>query len=208
MSYTTMVMNIAELSPLDPHWSPEKIALYVGAGVLIVGGGVALYFAMRTPPFGGVVVPGAHIMSGFGRRTVRGTSQYHLGEDIAAPHGTPIYMPVAGTVVKVWPDGEVGGYGNLAVVRLADEPKALLFAHMDRYAVQDGQVLRPGDVVGYVGSTDSEGGFSSSDSHLHLEVLLDDGTQRGYTHFHGGANWYPQRQDPQEWAAQRGVRLS
>ena len=38
-------------------------------------------------------------------------------------------------------------------------------------------------------------------------VATDGDPQRSFTHFHGGENWYPDRVDPQVWAAEHGVAL-
>jgi murein DD-endopeptidase MepM/ murein hydrolase activator NlpD len=60
--------------------------------------------------------------------------------------------------------GDQGGYGN-AVVIDHGEGMATLYGHQSRLAVQPGQHVAAGDVIGYVGST----GYSSG-PHLHFEV--------------------------------------
>jgi len=88
----------------------------------------------------------------------------HEGIDITAAYGTRIIAPASGRVIKV---GWENGYGNMVVL---DHGYGLetRYAHMSRWAVQVGQMVKRGDVLGYVGST----GLSTG-PHLHYEVLRD-----------------------------------
>ena len=88
----------------------------------------------------------------------------HEGIDITAAYGTKIIAPAAGRVIKV---GWENGYGNMVVL---DHGYGLetRYAHMSRWAVREGQSVKRGDVLGYVGST----GLSTG-PHLHYEVLQD-----------------------------------
>jgi len=88
----------------------------------------------------------------------------HEGIDIATAYGTKIIAPAAGRVIKV---GWQNGYGNMVVL---DHGYGLetRYAHMSRWAVREGQSVKRGDVLGYVGST----GLSTG-PHLHYEVLQD-----------------------------------
>ena len=60
--------------------------------------------------------------------------------------------------------GYDGSYGNKTVITL-DDGTELWFCHQSAFAVEDGDVVRAGEVIGYVGSTGNTTG-----SHLHLEV--------------------------------------
>jgi biotin carboxyl carrier protein len=88
----------------------------------------------------------------------------HEGIDITAAYGTKIIAPAAGRVIKV---GWENGYGYMVAV---DHGYGLetRYAHMSHWAVQVGQLVKRGDVLGYVGST----GLSTG-PHLHYEVLRD-----------------------------------
>jgi murein DD-endopeptidase MepM/ murein hydrolase activator NlpD len=85
----------------------------------------------------------------------------HTGLDFAAPTGTPIRAIAPGVVVAV---GYDGAYGNRTVVRLPDGT-VLWFCHQDSVRVRPGEAVRPGQVIGTVGSTGNTTG-----PHLHLEV--------------------------------------
>ncbi len=192
---------------------PEKIALYGGIGSLTLGLGLVAYYLVRAvPSTGTVVVPGGRVLSGYGnRRTGSGSTQFHLGEDIRAPKGSPIYAAKSGKILRVARDGAIGGYGNTVVIEHDGRETAALYAHMDEIAptMVAGARVEAGQLIGKVGETNSAGGFTSSPAHLHLEILVSDGNpSRAFTSFHGGANWYPQRLDPQDWARANGVLLA
>ena len=88
-------------------------------------------------------------------------SSYHTGLDFAAPSGTPIRAIANGVISSVSYDG---AYGNKTVLTLEDGTE-LWFCHQTSYTVSEGQEVRAGDVIGYVGSTGNVTG-----PHLHLEV--------------------------------------
>ena len=88
-------------------------------------------------------------------------SHYHTGLDFAAPTGTPIHAVAGGTVTSV---GYDGSYGNKTVITLEDGTE-LWYCHQTSYAVSVGDVVSPGELIGYVGSTGNVTG-----PHLHLEV--------------------------------------
>ena len=107
-------------------------------------------------------VPG-RLTSHFGMRMhpILGYVRMHAGIDIAAAYGTPI---VAVTDGRVMGAGPMGGCGN--AVRL-DHGGGLQtrYCHMSQTAVQAGQFVRRGQVIGYVGLS----GLSTG-SHLHYEM--------------------------------------
>ncbi|RMF52495.1 MAG: M23 family metallopeptidase [Bacteroidetes bacterium] len=105
------------------------------------------------------------IVSGFGfrRDPLHGHWQMHTGIDISAPYGAPVRATAGGYVRFAGWDG--GGYGLQVEI---DHQNGLVtkYAHLSRLAVQVGDTLRRGQVVGYVGST----GYSVA-PHLHYEVI-------------------------------------
>lgn len=114
---------------------------------------------------GGLVqqpVPGP-VTSSFGLRMhpVLGYARMHRGIDLRAAYGTPVVAAGDGRVdAAAWG----GGFGRL--VRLNHESNlTTVYAHMSRIAVQPGQEVRQGQVIGYVGST----GLATG-PHLHFEL--------------------------------------
>ncbi len=107
-------------------------------------------------------VPGA-ITSRYGmrRHPILGYRRMHSGLDFRARHGTPIYAATDGTVNFA---GRNGGYGNFVRIRHGGN-LSTGYAHMSRIAVRNGEQVRRGQVIGYVGST----GLSTG-PHLHYEM--------------------------------------
>lgn len=103
------------------------------------------------------------LTSGFGMRyhPIYKVAQFHPGIDFAAPHGTPIYATADGVVKKA---NYNAGYGNAVVLDHGYNYKTM-YAHMSSFKVKEGQKVKRGECIGYVGST----GFSTA-PHVHYEV--------------------------------------
>lgn len=104
------------------------------------------------------------IASGFGYRIdpVYKTIKLHAGLDFAAPQGTPIYATADGVVTES--GFSDGGYGNHVVVNHGYGYETL-YGHMVRIKARNGQRVKRGEVVGYVGNTGK-----STGPHCHYEV--------------------------------------
>ena len=107
------------------------------------------------------------IASGFGPRTIEGHYEYHPGIDIAVPEGTPIRAALAGTVAFTESEAESGGYGNYTCI---DHGGGLstCYAHQSAFAVNPGQPVARGEVIGYSGCTGHCLG-----PHVHFEVRIN-----------------------------------
>ena len=101
--------------------------------------------------------------SGFGyrRHPILGYRKMHVGIDFGAPHGAPIYAATDGVVVLA---GRAGGCGNAVKINHGGN-LATRYCHMSRVATSNGQRVRQGQIIGYVGST----GLSTG-PHLHYEL--------------------------------------
>jgi murein DD-endopeptidase MepM/ murein hydrolase activator NlpD len=106
------------------------------------------------------------LTSSYGNRVdpLTGVLDFHRGLDISADAGQPVRATAEGTVTTARGSGN---FGNLVEV---DHGFGITtrYGHLSRFAVQEGQQIRKGDVVGYVGST----GRSTS-PHVHYELLLN-----------------------------------
>jgi murein DD-endopeptidase MepM/ murein hydrolase activator NlpD len=88
-------------------------------------------------------------------------AHFHTGLDFAAPTGTPIMAVAGGTITEV---GYSGAYGNRTIETLPDGTE-LWYCHQNQFGTSVGAIVKPGQVIGYVGSTGNVTG-----PHLHLEV--------------------------------------
>jgi murein DD-endopeptidase MepM/ murein hydrolase activator NlpD len=103
------------------------------------------------------------LTSGFGSRIDPFTGQpaSHLGLDISADKGQPVYATANGVVRSAeW----TGDYGNMVIIA-HESGLTTRYAHLSKMAVKAGTTVARGDVVGYVGATGR-----STAPHLHYEI--------------------------------------
>lgn len=87
--------------------------------------------------------------------------EFHNGLDLPAPGGTSIFAAADGTVVKsAW----YGGYGNCIIVNHGGGVMTL-YGHCSKLNATEGQSVKQGDTIAYVGTT----GLSTG-NHLHFTV--------------------------------------
>jgi len=105
------------------------------------------------------------ISSPFGVRSSNylGRTEFHKGIDIRARPGTPIIAPGKGAVSFAGGDGAYG----LSVEIQHSRAITTKYGHMQRIVVREGQQVKRGDILGFVGSTGR-----STGPHLHYEVKL------------------------------------
>jgi hypothetical protein len=86
----------------------------------------------------------------------------HLGIDIGAGMGAPIYAADSGVVVFSGP--AFGGYGNMIMIDHGNGYQTL-YAHLSQVSARCGQSVGQGQLIGFAGSTGN-----STGPHLHFEV--------------------------------------
>jgi murein DD-endopeptidase MepM/ murein hydrolase activator NlpD len=108
----------------------------------------------------------AKVGSSFGYRRDPFTrrAKFHSGLDIKAKLGDPVGASSHGVVQYA---GWYHGYGNVVIVEHGGGVTTH-YAHLTSFAVEVGQVVSRGSIVGYAGST----GRATS-PHLHYEVRID-----------------------------------
>jgi peptidoglycan LD-endopeptidase LytH len=90
----------------------------------------------------------------------------HEALDIPAPRGTPVLSATDGVLRKL--HSSVAG-GLMVYAADASDRFILMYGHLDRYAdgLVEGQPLRSGQVIGYVGTT---GNAPANTPHLHFAI--------------------------------------
>jgi murein DD-endopeptidase MepM/ murein hydrolase activator NlpD len=168
----------------------------IGVGALLVWSGplkrpiVALRLAVEEAPktlalpIGGVP-PGA-LRDTWG--AARSGGRRHQGIDIFAPKGTPVRSTTRGLVFRV---GRNKLGGNVVWI-FGPGRQMHYYAHLDRFGeFEPGDLVMPGDIVGYVGDT---GNARGTPPHLHYGV---------YTPGAGAINPFPLFQQDQAVLKQR-----
>ncbi len=122
--------------------------------------------AVNTPFLPAEVTAPAPISSQFGWRQdpISGTPQFHKGVDIAVAYGRDVRAAADGVVAFA---GTQNGYGNTVVVNHAGG-RQTRYAHLSEQAVQAGDRVTEGQVLGKSGNSGR-----STGPHLHFELLVD-----------------------------------
>lgn len=89
---------------------------------------------------------------------------YHTGQDYPAPVGTPVKAVKDGTVFNDYPGGDFG----INVQIDHGDGYQTLYAHLSRKTVAEGDQVKAGQIIGYVGRTGIKD--PKIGSHLHFEV--------------------------------------
>jgi murein DD-endopeptidase MepM/ murein hydrolase activator NlpD len=106
------------------------------------------------------------IASGFGMRIhpIYGIAKMHNGLDFTATQGTPIYATGDGIVTTA---GGGTGTGNHVIINHGYGYETV-YMHMIRIKAANGQKVKRGEVIGWVGSTGA-----STGPHCHYEVHIN-----------------------------------
>jgi len=128
--------------------------------VLAVGGSSSIL--EMTPPISGLTL--ANLRDSF-EETHNG--HRHEAMDILEPRGTPVRAAVNGTIRKLF----LSKPGGITIYEFDEKAEyCYYYAHLDRYAegLHEGMSVKPGDVIGFVGST---GNAVESAPHLHFAIF-------------------------------------
>ena len=168
----TLVLDLSIASPLvsaeatenvEPRLTPRIDEAMRSAGARV---GIGRYDEPRllysSPLFGGGESPLTP------RRTI------HLGLDIFAGAGTPVFAPLRGTVYAFNDNRAALDYGPVIILRHeldADTELFTLYGHLSRESLQGlaiGQAVQPGQQIATLGSADVNGGWTP---HLHFQLF-------------------------------------
>jgi hypothetical protein len=108
------------------------------------------------------------ITSGYGYRIhpFFGRNMFHEGIDIANRPWTPVAATAEGLVGRVFYSQE---YGNTVRLEHPGSGVSTMYAHLRQTAVVEGQYVKRGEIVGYLGNTGR-----STGPHLHYEIRIHD----------------------------------
>ncbi len=149
-----------EFTELFASWEDlEDGGRITAAGEIIAAPRVAISVPSRMP------VDGVQLTSSFGMRNhpILRQRRQHNGVDLAAPRGTPVYATADGVIESA---RYFGSYGNYVQIGHGGDLETR-YAHLSSYTVRNGDEVRKGDLIGYVGSTGR-----STGPHLHYEVRV------------------------------------
>tara|TARA_A100001015_G_C14928474_1_gene687490 strand:+ start:121 stop:867 length:747 start_codon:yes stop_codon:yes gene_type:complete len=118
---------------------------------------------------------GSHYGNGEDERTV------HLGIDLMAPAGTPIYAPLEGVVHSFKDNNIVADYGPTIILshRLAGHTFYTLYGHLGRESltgIKVGQVIQKGAQIATIGKPFENGGWPE---HLHFQIITEMQGEKG-----------------------------
>ena len=145
----------------------ERARLAAAAAATFSAPSAKVDLSMVAPGSGAVRWPLANFKlgEGFGAR-----GGAHMGIDMLAPAGTPIFAAAAG-VVKVSQES-YGGYGVAVTIDhvINGQRVGTLYGHMTYGSRQvvPGQTVEAGQIIGFVGSTGR-----STANHLHFETYIN-----------------------------------
>lgn len=108
---------------------------------------------------------------GYRRDPFSGRSELHTGVDIANQSAPPVYAPADGKVIYA---DYLAGYGKTLKI---DHGYGYItvYAHLNRFNVKEGDIVKRHQLIGYMGSTGR-----STGTHLHYEVrVFDERTDPG-----------------------------
>lgn len=127
--------------------------------------GLGTYFEKRsvyaTPQFADVASPEWRTM--------------HLGIDVFAPAGTPVYAPLAGKVLHLTYNADPLDYGHTLILEHDADgvPFFTLYGHLGASLpklLTKGDTVVPGQLIAHLGDWHENGGWAA---HIHFQVMTD-----------------------------------
>lgn len=152
----------------------EKLQAEVAEEIESISAALRAKINTGTLPGKGVLenpVPNVKITQEYGhtadaRRLYR--SGYHNGIDFGAPVGTPVFAAEEGRVLVAMDQDRYcrkGAYGKYVLIKHTNG-LTTLSAHLSRYVVSAGDMVKRGQLIGYIGST----GYATG-PHLHFTIF-------------------------------------
>lgn len=137
-------LEIYQFDKIKEHIAKQNVLWNHRPSVWPASGRITSEYGMRIHPFDGY-------------------PSMHEGVDVANQYGTPIRAPANGVVYFA---GYSGRFGNLLILDHGYQYKTY-YGHLRTILVRDGQFIKRGDLIGYMGMTGMATG-----PHLHYEVRV------------------------------------
>lgn len=152
---------------------------------------ISLLSLPQADAFGGKITS----LYGYRIHPIWGRGMGHGGVDLGVEYGTALPAVVSGTITDMgWQGADPhSGYGRYLEIQDDKTGKYFIYAHLDSYAVTQGQHVNQGDIVAYCGLTGATNG-----PHLHLTV---------YTSIDAEAENGGDREDPLPYMIAAGWNL-
>lgn len=105
----------------------------------------------------------------------------HLGIDVWAPAGTPVYSPLSGKIHSQQDNLNFGDYGPTIILEhlLGGQKFYTLYGHLSReslYSYNVGEEILIDKPIALLGSNEVNGNYAP---HLHFQLILDIGNKTG-----------------------------
>lgn len=102
----------------------------------------------------------------------------HVGLDLGGPAGVAVHAFADGEVAFAGDNNQPGDYGPTIITRhqVGGAPLWMLHGHLSRASLDHspvGRTLRAGDVVGWLGTRDENGGW---EPHVHIQITRQEPT--------------------------------
>jgi len=100
----------------------------------------------------------------------------HLGIDLFAPAGTPVYAPLDGAVHVFADNNALQDYGPVIILEHKSEEHPTfytIYGHLSRESINRirlGQKIKKGERLATIGESETNGGWTP---HLHLQIITD-----------------------------------
>ena len=99
----------------------------------------------------------------------------HLGVDVFAPAGTPVYAPLAGRVLHLTYNADPLDYGHTLILEhdAGGVPFYTLYGHLGASLptlLAKGDTVTPGQLIAHLGDWHENGGWAA---HIHFQVMTD-----------------------------------
>ncbi|MDN3669117.1 peptidoglycan DD-metalloendopeptidase family protein [Echinicola jeungdonensis] len=105
----------------------------------------------------------------------------HLGVDIWANIGHPVFVPMDGEIHSFFDHDELGNYGPVIILKHQIEGIYFhsLFGHLskkDLTGLEKGKKAKAGEIIGHIGAYEENGNWPP---HLHFQLVIDMEGQEG-----------------------------